>query len=67
MPQGTMTTCDGPFSAKGFAVLRIRCQSSECGNLFAGDARGAPVSEHGHRRHPRLTDRYWRMLRSSAA
>ena len=39
--QGTATSGDGPFPAKGSAVVRDRGQSSECSSLFAGD--GDPV------------------------
>jgi transposase len=38
VPQGTATPGDGPFSAKGSAVVRDRLrQSGECRSLFAGD------------------------------
>ena len=39
--QGTATSGDGPFPAKGSAVVRDRGQSSECSSLSAGD--GDPV------------------------
>lgn len=37
VPQGTATSSDGPFPAKGSAVVRDRGQSSECRSLSAGD------------------------------
>lgn len=45
MPQGTATSSDGPFSAKGPAVVRDRGQSSECSSLFAGG--GADLGHFG--------------------
>ncbi len=37
MPQVATTTRNGPFSAKGSAVVRDRRQTGVCGSLFAGD------------------------------
>ena len=45
VPQGTATSSDGPFPAKGSAVERDRGQSSECSSLFAGD--GADLGHFG--------------------
>ncbi len=45
VPQGSATTGDGPFSAKGSAVMRDRGQSGERGSFFAGD--GADLGHFG--------------------
>lgn len=37
VPQGATTTCNGPFFAKGSAVVRDRGRASEGRSLFAGD------------------------------
>ncbi len=44
VPQGTATTGDGPFTAKGSAVVRDWGQPSECDGLFAGDGADLGIS-----------------------
>lgn len=57
VPQGTATSSDGPFPAKGSAVVRDRGQSSEGGSLFPGDGAdlGNFCDQHraGNRADPR--------------